>query len=73
MPQSRYAFYAHLDAPVYEHLERMAEQTRQAKGFIVSEALKRIDTTDLPIRHRKDPDQGPNGGWSLPVDFMSSN
>ena len=69
---AKYAFYAHLEAPIYQHLEQIAGHTNQSKGYVVSEALKRLHPSDVPSKPKKSPvsEGGPSSGWSLPVDIF---
>ena len=69
---ARYAFYAHLEEPIYQHLEQIAGHTNQSKGYVVSEALKRLHLSDVPSKTKKSPvsEGGSSSGWSLPVDIF---
>jgi hypothetical protein len=73
---ARYAFYAHLEAPVYEFLEGVSRQSKQSKSFIVSEALKHLDARTIPPKHKKavEPGTKRSSKWSIqePISFFTS-
>ena len=69
---ARYALYAHLEESIYQHLEQIAGQTNQSKGFIVTEALKRIQLNDVPLKPKKTPvsKTSRSSSWSTPLDIF---
>jgi hypothetical protein len=71
---AKYAFYAHLDAPVYEHLTGVSQKLNQSKSYVVTEALKRLDIRTLQPKQKQRIETASPNKWSIqePLGFFAN-